>query len=195
MLGPLLFLLYINDLPENIQLQVCLFADDAAVYLLLIMRQTLTYCNKTLTPYKHGNACHGIWILIQVSVRSYTLLSPGIQLCTYTRSMGRHLKPLTTSHTFTWISAKTSAGIHIWGQSHKLRDLTLKFLVKVSFYFSVMKTTWADSWSDFGHPCDIHLWVVKWRSAWPLFHGPVILPYILKTVWCMNIILLDYESV
>ena len=35
----------------------------------------------------------------------------------------------------------------------------------------------------------------KCRSLWPIFHGPVNLPYILKTVCCMNFILQNYESV
>ena len=82
-----------------------------------------------------------------------------------------------------------------WGQGHRLWNFKLKFLVKVFFFFSVMKTTESDSWSDFGQRCDIDLWVMKWRSAWPIFHAPVILPYILKTIWCMNIILQDYEPV
>ena len=35
----------------------------------------------------------------------------------------------------------------------------------------------------------------KYRSLWPIFHGQVILLYILKTNRCMNIIIRDYESV
>ena len=35
----------------------------------------------------------------------------------------------------------------------------------------------------------------KCRLLWPIFHGPVILPYILKIVCFMNFILQDYESV
>ena len=58
-----------------------------------------------------------------------------------------------------------------------------------------MKTTNADSWSDMAQLCDMDLWIMKWRSAWPIFHGPVILSYILKTIWCMYIILWEYESV
>ena len=35
----------------------------------------------------------------------------------------------------------------------------------------------------------------KYRSLWPIFHGPVILRYNLKTIWYMNIIFWDYGSV
>ena len=58
-----------------------------------------------------------------------------------------------------------------------------------------METPYEDSWSDMAQPCDMDLWVTKWRSAWPIFHGPVILPYILKTIWCMYTIIWEYESV
>ena len=75
------------------------------------------------------------------------------------------------------------------------RGQNLGHLWKVFFYLSVMETTYADSWSDIAQSCNIDLWVMKWRSAWPVFHGPVILPYILRTIWCMYIIHWDYESV
>ena len=57
-----------------------------------------------------------------------------------------------------------------------------------------METTYADSWSDMAQPCDMDLWVMKWRSAWPIFHGTLIWLYNLKTIWCMYIVLWEYES-
>ena len=72
------------------------------------------------------------------------------------------------------------------------RGQNLGHLKKVFFYFSVMETIFADSWSDMARSCDIDLWIMKWRTVWPIFHGPVIL---LISIWCMNIILWDYESV
>ena len=46
--------------------------------------------------------------------------------------------------------------------------------------------------SQYDLTCDLKN---KCRSLWPIFHGPVILPYILKTLWCMNILPRNYESV
>ena len=51
--------------------------------------------------------------------------------------------------------------------------------------------------------CDLYFMVewfclISWnicRSLWPIFYGPLNLPFILKTVWCMNIIHSYYESV
>ena len=53
-----------------------------------------------------------------------------------------------------------------------------------------METTYANSCSDMAQPCDMDLCVMKWRWVWPLFHSPVILFYILKTIWFW-----EYESV
>ena len=72
---------------------------------------------------------------------------------------------------------------------------SLGHLKNVYFYKSVLKISYADSLSDMAQLCDIDLWVMKWRSAWPIFHGSVILPYILKTIWCMNMIVWDNGSV
>ena len=46
-----------------------------------------------------------------------------------------------------------------------------------------MATPYADSWSDMAKPCDVDLWVMKWRSAWPVFHGPVIC--LISDVWTL----------
>ena len=35
----------------------------------------------------------------------------------------------------------------------------------------------------------------KCRSLWPIFHGPVKITHVLKTIWSMNILVWDYESV
>ena len=66
------------------------------------------------------------------------------------------------------------------------RDQKLGHDLKVFFYFSVMETSYSDKWLDMTQPCDMDLWVIKGKSTWPTFHGPVILPYILKTIWYMN---------
>ena len=57
--------------------------------------------------------------------------------------------------------------------------------------------SWSESQSRFSDFASV--WPDVWpqkncRSLWPIFHGPVILPYILKTIWCMNILLQDYDQ-
>ena len=63
-------------------------------------------------------------------------------------------------------------------------DFTLYLEDCLMFIIWDYESVWPDIWP----------WN-KCRSLWPVFHGPVILPYILKTTWYMNIILWYYESV
>ena len=37
--------------------------------------------------------------------------------------------------------------------------------LKSVFYFSVLETTYADSWSDMAQPCDMDLWVMDLKVS------------------------------
>ena len=97
-LGPLLFLLYINDYRRTYTHRSDFLQMTRQSIPLSIITLTRIPFSKTLTPYKHGNAC-GTWLLIRVSVKCYTFPNPGIQLSTNTCYMDRYLKPWTTPST------------------------------------------------------------------------------------------------
>ena len=65
-LGPVLFLVYINDLPDKVKSQVRLFADDTAAYLANLLSQSNS--KMTLIPSKNGKLT-GIWSLTQGNAR------------------------------------------------------------------------------------------------------------------------------
>ena len=55
-LGPLLFLLFINDLPNSLNCNVKLFADDSAIYCEVSEDEifTLLLCKMILMPWMFG---------------------------------------------------------------------------------------------------------------------------------------------
>ena len=78
-------------------------------------------------------------------------------------------------------------------------DCDLYFMVQLFCLISwkLMKTVWC--MIIITHLDYESVWPDVWpqniyRAQWPIFHGPVILLYILKTVWCLNIMLCDNES-
>ena len=70
-LGPILFLLYINDLPDSLQSPVHLFADDTAVYLTVHGQEYTATLQNDLDILQEWER---IWDLILLSVRPCTSL-------------------------------------------------------------------------------------------------------------------------
>ena len=71
-LGPLLFLLYINNLPQNIQSQVRLFADDTAVYLTVTSLEDASILQSDLDTLEEWERTWDIWNLTQENAKFST---------------------------------------------------------------------------------------------------------------------------
>ena len=75
------------------------------------------------------------------------------------------------------------------------RGQNLGPLKKCYVAFSLMLIPSNNFMSEIRHPYDLDFCVMKWRSVWHIFHGWVILLNILKTIWWIDVKLLDNESV
>ena len=62
------------------------------------------------------------------------------------------------------------------------------FMVQWFYVMNIMLGDYGSVWPD--------IWPLnKCMPLWPIFHGPLIFPYISKTIWWMSAIFLDNETV
>ena len=84
-----------------------------------------------------------------------------------------------------WVSSTHDFKINV---CHCDLYFMVQWFCLVSWYMNSIlwdyESVWPDVWPQ--NIC---------RTLWSIFHGPVILPFILKTIQWLNIILWDYESV
>ena len=78
-----------------------------------------------------------------------------------------------------------------WGEGQHDLYFTVQWSCLISWRLFYVWLLYFGIMSQYDPKFDLN----KCRSLWPIFHGPLILPYIFKTVSCVNIILWDDESV
>ena len=93
----------------------------------------------------------------------------------------------------------------VWLQNswhHSAANLRSRSQTEISVEIKVghsdyLKTIWSINMIPWGNESVwLHAWPQnKSGSLWPIFHGSVILPYILKVIWCINMIPWANESV
>ena len=67
-----------------------------------------------------------------------------------------------------------------WSEGHQDLYFTVQWLCLISWRLFDIESVWHNLWPK-----------TKCMSRWPIFHGPVFLPYISKTIWWMSVILSD----
>ena len=78
-----------------------------------------------------------------------------------------------------------------WSEGQHDLYFTIQWFCLISWRLFDVCTSYFGSMNQYDPTFDLKINI----GHWPIFHGPVILPYILKTIWCMNNIIWDYESV
>ena len=85
-LGPVLFLAYINDITTSVRSSMRLFTDDSKVYRIIYVKTTRNNFNVTSTRYRNGVKI-GNFVFTLTNVRFYVLPMREIMLAILTSSL------------------------------------------------------------------------------------------------------------
>ena len=119
-LGPILFLVYINDLPDDIVSQVRLFANDTAIYLTLENKSDSDKLQRDLDRLQTWEARWDMEFnpfkcpVVRV-ISSRNLLQTQYIL------HGQVLEAVSSARYLGWISPATSAGTLMWTESQPMQ--------------------------------------------------------------------------
>lgn len=175
-LGPLLFLIYINDLPTHVSSKMCLFADDCVLYRKIIHHSDIMTTQKDLNSINEWcrtwrmelniNKCKSMRISrTNVMSPTYLLNNTPLECVTSYRYLGVHI-----TNNLSWkthidhITAKANRTLGYIRRNFSLAPSSLKLLLYTTYIRPQLE--YASSVWDPGHVTLIHsLEAIQNRSA------------------------------